>query len=483
MTNNLLKTFIFLLGLGCSQKTVEQGSFVISNVNIVDVEAGVVVPNKDVLVENSRIKKILPNGEVNFSDNTKLIDATNRYLIPGMWDMHAHPDDPEIWRMEPKDEEKDKLLTLLVVHGVTGIRDMAGDIQLAKRWKKLIADKKLIGPKIFAGGPLIDGPNPMWDGSVGINGPDNVKQVVDSLISEGVDFLKVYSLLPVDIYFELQRYANEINFPVAGHVPYGVTPTESANAGIKSQEHFLEITKEVSTMAAAIKEDKIVYGEAKTRREKYIVKNQLLVDTYDEQKAEALYQTMAKNETWHTPTISMWYKNAWFESEIKDDSALYKFLPPCMRRYWQIGENDHLQNRNEAIIKLKQNQVELYRKMLLAMYNAGVPLMTGTDMGANPLCFPGIGVHNELEMFVACGIPAIDALRAATIGPAKYLEIENDYGSVAEGKIADMVILEENPLVDINAVRKIVAVSSNGLLIDGIRIDEILQSIEKEFAE
>ncbi len=231
--------------------------------------------------------------------------------------MHAHPDDPKIWRMNPKDEEKDKLLTLLIMHGVTGIRDMAGDIQLAKRWKKTIGNGNLIGPEIFAAGPLIDGPNPMWDGSVGIDGPNNVKQVVDSLISEGVDFLKVYSLLLGDIYMELQLYANEIDFPVAGHVPFGVTPTEAANAGIKSQEHFLEILKVVSTEAEAINTGNIDYGDAKTRFEKYIVRNQLMLDIYSEEKASLLFNLMAEKKTWHTPTLSMWFKNAWFDRRSK----------------------------------------------------------------------------------------------------------------------------------------------------------------------
>ncbi|MEQ9425545.1 MAG: hypothetical protein RJQ09_14065 [Cyclobacteriaceae bacterium] len=195
-----------LIVASCESKPPETGTLVIKNVNVVDVRAGQLMAKpKDVLIDGERIRKIIDSGTLKFEESITVQDGQNKFLIPGMWDMHAHPDDPEIWRMNPTDDEKDKLLTLLVMHGVTGIRDMAGDLKLANRWKKSIDNGELIGPEIFAAGPLIDGPNPMWDGSVGINGPDNVRQVVDSLIADGVDFLKVYSLLPEDIYFELQE--------------------------------------------------------------------------------------------------------------------------------------------------------------------------------------------------------------------------------------------------------------------------------------
>lgn len=483
-SNSIYTLLLIVFTAGCQTKEVLTGSLVITGIQIIDVIEGKLIETPmDILVEDQRIKVIVPKGSKTFNQDIRRVNAEDKYAIPGMWDMHAHPDDPEIWRMNPKDEEKDRLLTLLVLNGVTGIRDMAGDIQLAKRWKSMIHNEELIGPEIFAAGPLIDGPNPMWDGSVGINGPDNVKHVIDSLINEGVDFLKVYSLLPGDIYLELQRYANEINFPVAGHVPYDVTPSESAKAGIKSQEHFLEILKEVSSESEALRSGTIDYGDAKTGFEKYIFRNQLMIDTYSEDKASVLFDLMAKLKTWHTPTISMWYKNAWFESEFSRDSVLYKYLPPYMRKYWQIGENDHLQNRNSDLIRLKQNQVEIYKKMLLSMYAAGVPLMTGTDMGANPLCFPGIGVHNELEMFVKAGIPEIEALRAATINPSIYLEIDDEFGSLEKGKIADFVVLNENPLENINAIRNISSVIKRGQIFDSIRIMEILGSIEQDFKE
>ncbi|MEQ9425546.1 MAG: amidohydrolase family protein [Cyclobacteriaceae bacterium] len=264
-------------------------------------------------------------------------------------------------------------------------------------------------------------------------------------------------------------------------MPFGVLPSEASYAGIRSQEHFLEIFNEVSSESAAIIANNIDYGAAKTRLEKYIFKNHLLMDTYSEERANGLFEIMAANNTWHTPTLSMWQKNAWFETEIKEDTALYKYLPPYMRRYWQIGENDHLNNRTPKLIALKQRQVTFYKKMLKGMYEAGVPLLTGTDMGANPLCFPGIGVHNELEAFVEAGIPTAVALKAATINPCEYLEIDDDFGSVEAGRIADLVILSGNPLEEISAVRAVDAVVRKGYLYSKDDIDQILTKIEESF--
>ncbi len=148
-----------------------------------------------------------------------------------------------------------------------------------------------------------------------------------------------------------------------------------------------------------------------------------------------------------------------------------------MRKYWQIGENDHLQNRNSDLLWLKQNQVEVYNKILLAMHAAGVRLMTGTDMGANPLC----GIHHELEMFVKAGIPEIDAVKAATINPCIFLDIDDESGSLKKGKVADFVLFNENPLEDINPVRNIASVIKRGQIFDDHRIAEIPRSIEQEF--
>ncbi|WP_353780052.1 amidohydrolase family protein [Winogradskyella sp. 3972H.M.0a.05] len=476
------KTFIFICFfsiacLSCQSEITIDADVVIQNVAVVNVTSGEIESSRDVFIKGNRIQKIETNSETKKYRNAKVIDGSGKYLIPGLWDMHTHPDDPEVWRMNPKTEDKDLLLPLFVAHGVTGIRDMAGDLNLVKRWRRLAKNDSLIAPKIIAGGPLLDGPNPMWDGSVGIASTEQVKPVVDSLIAEGVDFLKVYSLLPRDIYLELSNYANELDFPFVGHVPFTVPPSEAATTGMKSQEHLLEIIKECS-----IKFDDNTLARirsAQTGANRSVIANDYRLSNFSETKADSLYQLFVEHDIWHCPTLSMWYKNAWFEYELTKDKTQLAYLPEYLQKYWTPEHNDHLKNRdNEDFINIKKRLYKKYLDIVSKMNSKGVKLLAGTDMGANPLCFPGIGVYNELEAFVDADLSTLEALQTATINPAVFLEIQNDYGTVEEGKIADLVLLNENPLANISNVRSVNSVIQNGNVYDDSEISKIKKEIK-----
>jgi len=146
----------------------QQPRWLLRNVQVIDVERGQLLAEpQDLLIANGQIKTMAPANTLDWNPLLTHIDGTGKYVIPGLWDMHAHPDDPEVWRMHPTDEHRDWLMPQFVLHGVTGIRDMAGSLQLVQRWRKLGAEGKLLTPTIIACGPLLDGPNPMWDGSGG----------------------------------------------------------------------------------------------------------------------------------------------------------------------------------------------------------------------------------------------------------------------------------------------------------------------------
>ncbi len=452
----------------------------VKNIWIVDVlNEAVSATQKDILIENDLIKRIDDAGKIHPSAETTVYEGNGAYVIPGMWDMHAHPDDPEVWRFNPENDQKSLLMPQFVVHGVTGIRDMAGDMDLIENWRKHIKNRTLIGPQIIAGGPLLDGPNPMWDGSVGISDAKAVGHIADSLINSGVDFLKVYSLLPRDIYLALQEYANKQGYQVAGHVPFGVKPSEAAVAGINCQEHFLEILKEVSSKEEDIGNGDIDYGNITSRLDRYVFRQNLILDTYDSEKASALYKLFAQKNTWHTPTISMWYKNAYYEDEVKADASNFEHLPKYLQTYWKSYEvNDHLQNRLPALLDYKKKEVAKYMEMIKEMHDQGVMLLAGTDVGANPLCWPGIGVHNELKLMVKAGLTPAEALQTATINPAVFLGLDAEQGTVAEGKIANLVLLNTNPLNDINALDQIATVVNQGQLLDEAKRMAILKEIK-----
>jgi imidazolonepropionase-like amidohydrolase len=174
----------------------------------------------------------------------------------------------------------------------------------------------------------------------------------------------------------------------------------------------------------------------------------------------------------------MWQKNAWYESELEKDRPLLEYLPPYLRTYWTPEVNDHLKNRDrEAYIAIKQRLYERYLQMVGRMQELGVPLLAGTDMGANPLCHPGEGVHNELEALVEAGLTPLQALRTATLNPAVFLGIEANYGTVETGKKADLVVLGGNPLESIGQTRNIAFVLRDGQLLDAARLSAIRQEI------
>lgn len=474
------KLYLILLACLFSTYTYAQWKktpdLLISNVNIVDVEQGLIQKGMDVVIQADRILEIRKSN-ANDVNATFLLDGTDKYLIPGLWDMHAHPDDPEMWRMKPDEQSRDLLMPLFVLNGVTGIRDMAGSLQVVNDWREKIANGSLVGPAIFAAGPLIDGPNPMWDGSIGIPSTKHVTQKVDSLVEAGVDFLKVYSLLPDSIYFVMSKYARSIDFPFCGHVPQTVTNYEASKSGINSLEHLLDIPLECSSEEENIRNRTIDYGNISDRLGQYIFRNKLMIDTYDPDKAAKLFKVFVENETWHTPTISMWYKNAWFETEEKKDQAYFKYLPKYMKKYWTPQVNDHLRYRQKDFLKAKQALVDHYMRIIADMNEAGVKLLAGTDTGANPLCWPGLGVHLEIEMFEKAGLSPIEALQTATINPAIYLGIEEDYGTISKGKYADMILLFENPLESVVHTQKIAGVVKSGNYFSKTRIDEYLEEI------
>lgn len=413
---------------------------------------GNVGPLVDIYVLDGVITKIAEHDpNVSGSDVYGLDSA---FVIPGLWDMHAHPDDPEVWRMNPTRESRDKMMPQFVLNGVLGIRDMGGSLDEIKRWRAMRREGQLIVPEIVAAGPLLDGPNPMWDGSVGIESPDVAKQVVDSLLSEGIDFLKIYSLLPRETYFAIARYANDIHVPFAGHVPYTVTPMEAALSGMKSQEHLLEILRECSNYDSLVAAK--VFAPTKYNGiEKYVAMNEFMLSRFDTTKFISLLDTFKSTDTWICPTISMWQKNAWFEKERDRDDSLWQYLPDYLKRYWTTEENDHLKNRdNVAFIEVKKKLVNFYGYFIREMAQSDIPLLSGTDTGANPLCWPGIGVVNEVVMLNEMGVSRLKALQSATINPVEFLGLES-IGDVSVGKKANMLILRNNPLDDLNALREI----------------------------
>jgi imidazolonepropionase-like amidohydrolase len=379
--------------------------------------------------------------------------------------------------VNPPAKERETLLTLLIANGVTGIRDMGGDLKLLQGWRARVGAGTLVGPHIYACGPLLDGPKPMWPGSIAISNEEQARQAVHDLKIKRADFVKVYSLLPREAYFAIADEAKKLKIPFAGHVPNSVTPAEASDAGQASEEHLLQIVESCSDRDAVKKkldELRDAGASAAERRRAYI---ETMLATYDAKKAEALLAKFVKNNTWVTPTVIVWHNNASFEDENAKYAERMKYLPQYIRTYWDPKNNAHLQNRSPERLAAEKKLVQKYLEVIGAMQRAGVKLMTGSDFGANPLLFPGWGVHDEMALLVKAGLTPMQAITAATKNPATFLGLNNSVGTIEKGKLADLVLLNANPLEDINNTRKINGVIFQGRMFDRATLNRMLGSL------
>jgi N-acyl-D-aspartate/D-glutamate deacylase len=444
------------------------------HVTIIDGTGAPPKPDMTIVIAGYRIADVGKKDAVSIPRYARTIDATGTFVIPGLWDMHAHPDDPELWPVNPPPKDKEMLLTLLIANGVTGIRDMGGDLKLLQSWRQKANAGIIIGPHIHACGPLLDGPKPMWPGSIAISNEEQARQAVRDVKQSGANFVKVYSGLSRNAYFAIADEAKKLKIPFAGHVPDSVTPAEASDAGQASEEHLLQIVESCSDRDA-VKQKLAELRDAGAApvelRRAYIEK---MLATYDENKARALFAKFVKNNTWITPTIVVWQNNASFE----DDSGKYadrmKYLPAYIRDYWDPKNNAHLRNRSPERLAVEKKLVAKYLEVIGAMQRAGVKLMTGSDFGANPLLFPGWGLHDEMALLVKAGLTPMQAIQAATSNPANFLGLNNALGTVEKGKVADLVLLSANPLDDINNTRKINAVIFQGRMFERAELNRML---------
>jgi len=450
-------------------------SLALMHVTVIDATGAPPKPDMTVIIVGYRIAEIAKSDSIRIPRYARTIDATGSFLIPGLWDMHAHPDDPELWPVNPPPREKEKLLTLLIANGVTGIRDMGGDLKLLQEWRMRFSGT--VGPHIYACGPLLDGPKPMWPGSIAISTADEGRQAVRDLKKQRADFVKVYSLLPRDAYFAIADEAKKLKIPFAGHVPNSVTPEEASDAGQASEEHLLQIVEACSDTEAIKKKVDELRAAGATPvavRRAYI---ETMLATFDSKKAETLFAKFVKNNTWVTPTIVVWQNNASFEEDSAKYAERMKYLPRYIRDYWDPKNNAHLKNRSPERLAGEKQLVKKYLEIIAMMQRAGVKLMTGSDFGANPLLFPGWGVHDEMALLVKAGLTPMEAIQAATRNPATFLGLERSVGTIEKGKIADIVVLSANPLEDISNTRKVNAVIFEGSMSDRAELNRMLSSV------
>jgi len=464
--------FAFLISLVLASLS---GPIAFTHVNVIDVVNGTVQEDMTLILDGERIAALGTFSTLAVPPNAEVIDASGKYVMPGLWDMHIHPDDPEMWPANPSNADKELFLAPMIAYGVTGARDMGGDLKLLLSWKSRIAKGELIGPRLVVGGPLVDGPEPMWPGSVAVSTPEQARRAVDSLQQAGVDFVKVYSLIPREAFFALAERAKERNITFAGHIPRGVSPLEASEAGMADLEHMVTFPfrpfKDDAKEAAYLE----TLGPNPTRIDYF----KAMMRAYDSDKARAMFRQIKANGTWVVPSLEVTRANAYFEAERGTEKIRFhsQHIPPHVRTHWLPANNPHLGNRDPGFIEASQERYGIYVKMMGDMHAEGIQFLPGTDIGGNVHLFPGYSLHRELENFVEAGLTPAEALRTATYNPALFLGRDADLGTVQAGKIADLLFTDENPLDAITNTQTVWATVANGVHYDRVTLDAMLAEV------
>lgn len=462
-----LGIFLFssAIAVAFSAGNAQEHALAITHVNVIDATGAPVQPDATVIVRGNRIVTVGKSSEVKIPGDAQVIEARGKYLIPGLWDMHVH----EIFGdWLPEDE---KIIPLLfVANGVTGVRDMGGDLEPLKRWRSRIAAGEMIGPRMVISGPMLDGPVPQFPSSAPIKNAEDGRRTVEELKKNGADFIKIQSLIPRDGYFAAADEAKKLGIVFVGHVPDKVRAVEASNAGQKSIEHLTGVFEGCSTV-----EDELMAKPRGPGRGRFLA-------TYDPERAKALIALFVKNQTWQVPTL-YWEQGEWLiEKTISGPDPLAKYAPAAWKeRTWPMFTRDITKSWSTDPIGDRERFVQAELKMVGEMHRAGVPILAGTDTAAGVRVYPGFSLHSELELLVQAGLTPMEALQAATLNAGKFLELA-DTGTIEQGKRADLVLLDANPLEQISNTRKIRSVVLAGRYYSREDLDRLLHEVEEAAA-
>jgi imidazolonepropionase-like amidohydrolase len=444
---------------GRAQDSFKEPLLALTHVSIIDATGSPVQPNMTVTIRGARILKIENTGKSKLPQNARIVDASGKFLIPGLWDMHVHTIFGE-WIPGGRDVS----LPLFVANGVTGVRDMGGDLDTLLAWKRDISAGTLLGPRMIIAGPMLDGPKSRFPSSLSIATPDEGRKAVDELKAKGVDFIKIQSFIPRDAYFAVVEEAKKQGLVFAGHVPDALRAVETSDAGQKSIEHLTGVFEGCSTA-----EDEFLKGKKGPKR---------FLETYDGTRCAALIARFARNRTWQAPTL-VWERGQWLVDDIDfSHDPLLKYAPASwQKKSWPSFIKGIIADLDTDPVPVRREFVHKELEIVGAMHRAGVPMLAGTDTAAAVDVLPGFSLHQELEYFVQAGLSPMEALQTATRNPAEFLGLQKETGTIANGKIANLVLLDANPLQDIRNTRKIWAVILNGRLLTRADLDRVLEQV------
>lgn len=436
------------LGQKINDKQVNQQiAFVIKNVNVITMAAqNEILENATVVISGNQIESI--NGAI--PKGAKIIDGKGKWLIPGLIDMHVHlPTDFYLGQKKPAQLpdlvfNTQDIMTPFIANGVTTVLELNSNTNHIAQ-KKEIEKGYLIGPRM-ALAALIDGGEGQGRN---VNTPEDGRQAVRSAKVEGYDFIKVYANLNIETYNAIIDEANKLQIKVVGHIP----------------DSFEGKLKEVFVKGFSL----VAHAEELSN---YAIK-------YNEEEAKEMAMLLKENGSWLSPTLITMVKilsQVKSLDEIKSMPSL-KYVHPLLQSKWLTANKYNKMNSPEDIAHFEQ-YVKFNLLLVKACKDAEVPIVAGTDVGVSGVV-AGFSLHDELELLVQSGLTTQEALNSATLLSAQWLGIDKQIGSIETGKFADLILLDENPLIAIKNTRKIAGVFVNGNWLDKTKLDAMLAELAK----
>ncbi len=446
--------FLALL-IGFQLFSLEAG-IVIENITLIDAKNGTRT-NQTVSIENGVIQSI-GSAKLDMEDS-QIIDGEGKYLIPGLWDAHVHLTFiPEI--------DHETHFKLYLKNGVTSIRDTGAILSKLQPSLNFIEENPNTTPRLFYAGPLIDGADRVYKGmepgfpnlSIGIDETSNIPEVVDGLVKEGVTFLKSYEMLTRETYLELLKVAGQNGLRVTGHVPLSIDLEEAIEAGLGGMQHVRNMDLACAKDADNLLDDRQVSLENEAsiagsalRTHIHSSQRYYAIDNTDDERCLRIIMKLSEYGVFQTPTLTInTFDSRRFYADPKWRET-YQELPEAAENNWMQGS---LKLANIDVTENAKKFDAWSLSLVNKMHQEGVKIIAGTDTPIGYLT-PGYSLHKELELLSEAGLSNMDVLRSATITPAEFFGMENQMGTIEVGKLADLVILDKNPLMSISNTQSI----------------------------
>ncbi|MEX2640231.1 MAG: amidohydrolase family protein [Balneolales bacterium] len=477
--SGLTGAFIVLIVLaGCSSTTTsdERTGILFRDIHVIDA-AGGLRTGQSVLVSGNRIVEVGMTGDINAPEGARIVEGNGKYMIPGLWEAHGH--------LTNTREMRAAMFPLLIVNGITYFRDTSASLDKIRPFLEQAGETAMQGraPRVFISGPHIEGSQISWDSSVSVVSTDQVEPALGRLFDFGIDEIKLYDLLSPDVFYEVLSQAGSKGYNVSAHVPMAMDVVEASNAGLSSMEHMGNLEFSLSSdwdSLRTARQQMIADGAGKSGRELrgeiYRAQRLHAFQTQDAQRRETVFGALAANNTWQVPTLTLLTRadhNLFTTSEWR---KTFRYLPESVRADW---EEAALSQRDQTPSEEALAHARWAYDVVPGLAEAGVGIMAGTDM---PLFLqtPGFSLHKELELLVRAGLTPLQAIEAATLHPAQYFGLEDSQGSIAAGMLADLVILDANPLDDITNTQRIHAVVRDGHLHAREELDRMLEQLQNK---